>query len=76
MVFLWSLDVGAWRFCLPYALENLNRQMQDNSAQSQQKLAATEAESQQQSELAGALRRQLERGEEATFAARRIEPDA
>jgi len=41
-------------------LENLNRQLQNNSAQSQQKLAATEAEAQQQSELAAALRQQLE----------------
>jgi hypothetical protein len=41
-------------------LENLNRQMQENSAQSQQRLAATETQAQQQSELAAALRRQLD----------------
>ncbi|MGA3283714.1 MAG: hypothetical protein ABSD57_04560 [Verrucomicrobiota bacterium] len=41
-------------------IENLNRQFQENSAQSQQKLAATEAEAQRQSELAAALRRQLD----------------
>jgi hypothetical protein len=41
-------------------LESLNRQLQENSAQSQQRLAATEAEAQQQAELAAALRRQLE----------------
>ena len=41
-------------------LENLNRQLQDNSAQAQQKFAATQAEAQQQSELAAALRRQLD----------------
>ena len=41
-------------------LENLNRQMQESSAQSQQKLAETAAEAQRQSELAAALRRQLD----------------
>jgi hypothetical protein len=41
-------------------LENLNRQLQENSAQSQQKLAAAEAEAQQQAEAAAALRQQLE----------------
>jgi hypothetical protein len=41
-------------------VESLNRQLQENSAQSQQKLAATEAEAQRQSELAAALRWQLE----------------
>ena len=41
-------------------LENLNRQLQDTSAQSHQKIAATEAEAQQQSELAAVLRRQLD----------------
>jgi len=41
-------------------LESLNRQLQDTSAQSQQKLVATQAEAQRQSELAAALRRQLD----------------
>ena len=41
-------------------LENLNRQMQDNSAQAQQKLTTAQGEAQQQSELAAALRRQLD----------------
>ena len=41
-------------------IENLNRQLQDNSAQAQQKFAATEAEAQRQSDLAAALRRQLD----------------
>ena len=41
-------------------LESLNRQLQDTSAQAQQKLAATQAEAQRQSELAAALRRQLD----------------
>jgi hypothetical protein len=41
-------------------LENLNRQMQDTSAQAQQKIAETAAEAQRQSELAAALRRQLD----------------
>ena len=41
-------------------LETLNRQLQDTSAQAQQKLAATAAEAQRQSELAAALRQQLD----------------
>lgn len=41
-------------------LVSLDRQLQENTAQSQQKLAATEAEAQRQSELAAALRRQLD----------------
>ena len=41
-------------------LENLNRRLQDNSAQAQQQLAATHAEAQRQSELAAVLRQQLD----------------
>ena len=41
-------------------LAGLNRQLQENSAESQQKLAAIEAEAQRQSELVAALRQQLE----------------
>jgi len=41
-------------------LENLGRQMQENSAQAQQRLVATQGEAQRQSELAAALRRQLD----------------
>ena len=41
-------------------IETLNRQMQEHSAQSQQQLAAIQAEAQRQSELAAALRWQLE----------------
>jgi hypothetical protein len=41
-------------------LEYLNRQMRDNSTQAQQKLAETAAEAQRQSELAAALRLQLD----------------
>jgi hypothetical protein len=41
-------------------LESLNRQLQDTTAQSQQQIAATTAEAQHQSELAAALRRQLD----------------
>jgi len=41
-------------------IENLNRQMQANAAQSQQQIATTAAEAQRQSELAAALRRQLD----------------
>ncbi len=41
-------------------IENLNRQLQANSAQARQRLAATEAEAQRQSDLAAELRLQLE----------------
>ena len=41
-------------------LDSLNHQLQDNSAQAQQKLTTTQAEAQRQSELAAVLRQQLD----------------
>ncbi len=41
-------------------VETLNRQLRDTSAQAREKLAATEAEAQQQAELAATLRQQLD----------------
>ena len=41
-------------------IEDLTRQLQNNSAQAQQQLAVTKAEAQRQSDLASMLRRQLE----------------